>query len=65
MPTEIAHFIDGRARPGRSGRTAPVYNPATGEQSGTVPLANEAEIAEAVALAKQAFLFGAIRLGCG
>jgi malonate-semialdehyde dehydrogenase (acetylating) / methylmalonate-semialdehyde dehydrogenase len=55
MPTAIQHFIGGKLVPGRSGRTAPVYNPATGEQSGTVPLASAAEVDEAVGLARAAF----------
>ncbi|MBK3426473.1 hypothetical protein HPY25_31865, partial [Methylobacterium sp. IIF4SW-B5] len=44
MPTEIAHFVDGARTPGRSGRTAPVFNPATGEQSGSVALAGPDEV---------------------
>jgi malonate-semialdehyde dehydrogenase (acetylating) / methylmalonate-semialdehyde dehydrogenase len=55
MPKEIEHFISGRRVNGRSGRFAPVYNPATGEQSGQVPLASAEEMAEAVAAAKAAF----------
>jgi len=55
MPKEIQHFISGRRVDGRSGRFAPVYNPATGEQSGQVPLASAEEMAEAVAAAKAAF----------
>jgi malonate-semialdehyde dehydrogenase (acetylating) / methylmalonate-semialdehyde dehydrogenase len=51
MSTEIQHFIGGKFVPGRSGRTAPVFNPATGEQQGVVPLASAAEVDEAVALA--------------
>jgi malonate-semialdehyde dehydrogenase (acetylating) / methylmalonate-semialdehyde dehydrogenase len=55
MPKEIEHFISGRRVNGRSGRFAPAYNPATGEQSGQVPLASAEEMAEAVAAAKAAF----------
>jgi malonate-semialdehyde dehydrogenase (acetylating)/methylmalonate-semialdehyde dehydrogenase len=55
MPTEIQHFVDGKAVPGRSGRTAPVFNPATGEAAGTVPLASTDEVRAAVASAKRAF----------
>ncbi|MBV9921263.1 MAG: aldehyde dehydrogenase family protein, partial [Pseudonocardia sp.] len=55
MPADIPHWINGARMAGRSGRGQPVYNPATGEQSGTVPLANEAEVGEAVAAAKAAF----------
>ncbi|MBV8578098.1 MAG: CoA-acylating methylmalonate-semialdehyde dehydrogenase [Acetobacteraceae bacterium] len=55
MPAEIQHFIGGRRVNGRSGRFAPVYNPATGEQAGQVPLASPEEVAEAAALAMAAF----------
>ncbi|HQU10616.1 MAG TPA: CoA-acylating methylmalonate-semialdehyde dehydrogenase, partial [Acidiphilium sp.] len=55
MPTEIQHFIEGRLVPGQSGRTAPVYNPATGEVAAQVPLASEAEIAAVIASARKAF----------
>src|SRR3954465_5714181 len=55
MATEIQHFIGGRLVPGKSGKFAPVFNPATGEQTGAVPLAGEAEMAEAVAAAKKAW----------
>src|SRR4051812_24594472 len=54
MPTEIQHFIGGKFVPGKSGRTSPVFNPATGEQQGTVPLASAAEVDEAVDIAKTA-----------
>ncbi len=55
MPTEIPHFIDGARVPGRSGRTAPVFNPATGEQTGAVALASRDEVEAAVAVARAAF----------
>ena len=55
MPQEIPHFIDGARAPGRSGRTAPVYNPATGEETGAVALASRDEVEAAVASAKAAF----------
>jgi malonate-semialdehyde dehydrogenase (acetylating) / methylmalonate-semialdehyde dehydrogenase len=55
MPAEIQHFMGGCRVNGRSGRFAPVYNPATGEQAGQVPLASPEEVAEAAALAKAAF----------
>src|SRR3954469_19504589 len=55
MATEIQHFINGKLVPGKSGKFAPAFNPATGEQSGSVPLAGKQEMDEAVAAAKQAF----------
>jgi len=54
MPNLISHFIGGNLVAGQSGRTAPVYNPATGEQTGSVPLASTAEVREAVAAARKA-----------
>ena len=53
--TQIHHFIQGRIQAGSSGRSQPVYNPATGAVSGQVSLASEQEIAQAVAVAQQAF----------
>ena len=50
----IHHWIDGRVVESTSGRTAPVYNPATGEQSGAVDLASVAEVDQAVAVAHAA-----------
>jgi malonate-semialdehyde dehydrogenase (acetylating)/methylmalonate-semialdehyde dehydrogenase len=52
MATEITHWIGGRPVSGRSGRTAPVYNPATGEVTGMVALASAEEVAGAVAVAR-------------
>ena len=54
MPKLIPHHVGGRQIEGRSGRTAAVYNPATGEQSGAVALASTAEVNEAIAIAKKA-----------
>jgi malonate-semialdehyde dehydrogenase (acetylating)/methylmalonate-semialdehyde dehydrogenase len=51
----IAHWIDGRSVEGTSGRNGPVYNPATGRQTGAVDLASVEEIDRAVQAAKQAF----------
>jgi malonate-semialdehyde dehydrogenase (acetylating)/methylmalonate-semialdehyde dehydrogenase len=59
MTTDIGHFIDGARSSGASGRTAPSYNPATGEQSGKVALASAADVGVAVAAAKRAFPFWA------
>ena len=55
MATQIPHFINGKLTAGTSGRFGPVYNPATGEQSGEVALANAAEVDAAVAAARAAF----------
>ncbi|WP_420638984.1 CoA-acylating methylmalonate-semialdehyde dehydrogenase [Candidatus Poriferisocius sp.] len=52
---EIHHLIDGRPVAGASGRTSAVYNPATGQQTGEVPLASADEVDAAVASARAAF----------
>src|SRR5215208_957398 len=53
--TRISHWIGGRSVEGRSGRSGPVFNPATGEQTGEVDFASVEEIDAAVASAKQAY----------
>ena len=52
---EIAHWIGGRLVPGESGRFADVFNPSSGQVSGRVALAGEAEVAQAVRVAQEAF----------
>jgi malonate-semialdehyde dehydrogenase (acetylating)/methylmalonate-semialdehyde dehydrogenase len=59
MSASIGHWIDGKltvatASDGTAGRTSPVFNPASGEQTGTVGLATAAEVNAAVASAKSA-----------
>ncbi|MFZ4496624.1 MAG: CoA-acylating methylmalonate-semialdehyde dehydrogenase [Candidatus Nanopelagicales bacterium] len=49
------HWINGALVPSTSGRTSPVYNPATGKQQASVGLASVAEVDAAVAAAKEAF----------
>jgi malonate-semialdehyde dehydrogenase (acetylating)/methylmalonate-semialdehyde dehydrogenase len=51
---KLNHWINGAATPGTSGRTGPVFNPATGEQVGEVNLANNADVDAAVAAAQAA-----------
>ncbi len=51
----IDHWINGALAPSASGRSGPVYNPATGEQQATVGLASAAEVDAAVAAACAAF----------
>jgi malonate-semialdehyde dehydrogenase (acetylating) / methylmalonate-semialdehyde dehydrogenase len=53
--TRITHWIDGQRVEGTSGRSGPVYNPATGEQSGEVDFASVEEVDAAVQAAKRAF----------
>ncbi len=51
----IPHLVDGEHRAGASGHTSPVFNPATGRQTGELPLANVDEVDAAVAAAAAAF----------
>src|SRR5689334_8129712 len=54
MTTRIPHWISGALVPGTSGRTSPVFNPATGVHTGDVDLASAAEVDQAVASAREA-----------
>jgi malonate-semialdehyde dehydrogenase (acetylating)/methylmalonate-semialdehyde dehydrogenase len=54
MPT-INHFINGGIVEGQSGRFGDVFNPATGEKSADVALANAAEIDQVIVSAETAF----------
>ena len=51
----ISHWIAGEPRTGRSGRSGPIFNPATGKQTGAVDFASSYEVNEAVQAARQAF----------
>ncbi|MEN8837010.1 MAG: CoA-acylating methylmalonate-semialdehyde dehydrogenase, partial [Celeribacter marinus] len=53
--TEIAHFINNAHVASTSGRSQPVFNPATGESEKTVALATTAEVDAVVAAAKAAW----------
>ena len=52
---QIPHLIDNNFLAGTSGRTTPVYNPATGQQTAELALASIAEVDKAVASAKAAY----------
>ncbi|MHB1929587.1 MAG: CoA-acylating methylmalonate-semialdehyde dehydrogenase [Acidimicrobiales bacterium] len=54
MTARIDHWIDGKRVASDSGRTAPVFNPATGVQTGEVGLASAAEVDQAVGSALEA-----------
>lgn len=54
-PPTIPHWIDGAEHPSRSGRTAPVFNPALGVATAQVALADQAEIDAAIASAQRGF----------
>src|SRR5438128_1616744 len=51
----IHHWIGGRSYEGKSGRSGPVFNPATGQQTGEVDFATQEEVDRAVQAAKLAF----------
>ena len=51
----INHWIGGNRQAGASGRVGPVYDPATGVQSGAVDFASPEEVDLAVQAAKAAF----------
>ena len=52
---EIGHFIGGRHIAGTSGNFGNVFDPASGEVTGRVAMANAAEVDEAVAAASAAW----------
>ena len=52
---QIHHLIDGEDVPTRSGRSGPVSNPATGDQTGEVGFASVEEVDRAVASSRAAF----------
>lgn len=54
-PTRITHLVNGVSWEGESGRTSPVFNPATGEQTGVLDLASRDLVGEVVAVAKAAW----------
>jgi malonate-semialdehyde dehydrogenase (acetylating)/methylmalonate-semialdehyde dehydrogenase len=54
-PKRITHWIGGGPVAGASGRSGPVFNPATGAQSGAVDFASVEEVDAAVQAAKAAF----------
>ena len=51
---DIAHFVDGRAAPGTSGRFGEVFDPNTGEVQARVALASASELDAAVQVAVKA-----------
>ncbi|QEM83480.1 CoA-acylating methylmalonate-semialdehyde dehydrogenase [Halomonas binhaiensis] len=53
--TTVENFINGQVAASNSGRTAPVYNPASGEVSRQVVLSSADETREAIRIADEAF----------
>jgi malonate-semialdehyde dehydrogenase (acetylating) / methylmalonate-semialdehyde dehydrogenase len=54
-PTRITHLLNGTPWQGTAERTSPVYNPATGEQTGELDLASAALVDEVVSTAHDAW----------
>jgi malonate-semialdehyde dehydrogenase (acetylating)/methylmalonate-semialdehyde dehydrogenase len=54
-PTRIPHYIGGKRVEGAAQPTSPVFNPATGQQTGILPLGDTDVVGAAVAAAKAAF----------
>jgi malonate-semialdehyde dehydrogenase (acetylating)/methylmalonate-semialdehyde dehydrogenase len=50
----IAHWIDGKPQDGQSGRSGPVFNPATGQETARVAFASVEEVDRAVSVAANA-----------
>jgi len=55
LATTVSHYIGGRVVPSSSGRSQPVFNPATGEVARQVALGSADEVKAAIASAKAAF----------
>ena len=55
MAETIPHWINGSPEPGSSGRTGPVFDPATGKERARVAFASVDEVDRAVAAASAAF----------
>ncbi|MGH2631697.1 MAG: CoA-acylating methylmalonate-semialdehyde dehydrogenase [Actinomycetota bacterium] len=52
----LSHWIGGKLVTGESGRSGPVYNPATGEQTHEVDFATVDEVDQAIETAREAFV---------
>ena len=55
LPANLPHFVNGEDVAGSSGRSGDVFNPATGNVTGRVPLASKQEVEAAIASAQAAF----------
>jgi len=54
MSKSYQHFINGQVVQGTSGRSSEIFNPSTGEVSGSVTLATTGELDDAVSAARAA-----------
>ncbi|QRN80562.1 MAG: aldehyde dehydrogenase family protein, partial [Nocardiopsis sp. BM-2018] len=55
MSKHVTHWVGGGAHEGPAERTGDIYNPASGQVTGTVDFAGPKEVGAAVAAAKEAF----------
>ncbi|MGL5818242.1 MAG: CoA-acylating methylmalonate-semialdehyde dehydrogenase [Phycicoccus sp.] len=55
IPTRITHLVSGAPWQGTAERTSPVFDPATGTQTGVLDLASAEVVGEVVATARQAW----------
>jgi malonate-semialdehyde dehydrogenase (acetylating)/methylmalonate-semialdehyde dehydrogenase len=55
MTETVSHWIDGKRQDGLSGRTGPVFDPATGRERARVAFASVEEVDNAVVAARNAF----------
>lgn len=55
MTDRLTHYVNGQRTALDSVRSAPVFNPSTGQQSAEVLLASKADVEQAIASAQQAF----------
>jgi malonate-semialdehyde dehydrogenase (acetylating) / methylmalonate-semialdehyde dehydrogenase len=51
----IGHFVNGKTKPGLSGHQREIFNPATGESTGSVAMASAEEVGQAISAATAAF----------
>jgi malonate-semialdehyde dehydrogenase (acetylating) / methylmalonate-semialdehyde dehydrogenase len=56
QPARVSHWINGQLVEGSSGRSGPVYDPATGRQAKSVDFASVEEVDAAVRAAEEAFV---------
>ncbi len=54
-PATLSHFVHGKEVAGTSGRFGDVFDPATGQVTGKLPLASKQEVEAAIAVAQAAF----------
>ena len=53
--TQLSHYVNGEHIAGTSGRFGDIFNPSKGVKISEVPLASQAEVEAAIAIAAEAF----------